>query len=181
MGLSDFTDMADLGVTIAGERSITVSITSGSPIPASSMRMSFSAAKAMWRWPKDCRTRCGRSAASRAASQRQPLGRVPQPDQEAREDLTRRYDALCAHYGMKPTRNNRGVAHENGSIESPHGHLKKAVRDALLMRGGETSTISPPIAASSTRSSAARTPARQTHRGRTARAAAAAGPPDLRS
>ena len=36
---------------------------------------------------------------------------------------------------MEPTRNNRGVAHENGSIESPHGHLKKAIKDALLMRG----------------------------------------------
>src|SRR6266849_1412473 len=56
-------------------------------------------------------------------------------DREAREDLTRRYDALCAHYGMDPTRNNRGVAHENGAIESPHGHLKKAVKDALLIRG----------------------------------------------
>src|SRR5947209_9797985 len=56
-------------------------------------------------------------------------------DADAREDLTRRYDALCAHYGMDPTRNNRGVAHENGAIESPHGHLKKAVKDALLMRG----------------------------------------------
>ena len=53
----------------------------------------------------------------------------------AAEDLTRRYDALCAHYGMTPTRNNRGIAHENGSIESAHGHLKRAVRDALLMRG----------------------------------------------
>jgi hypothetical protein len=46
-----------------------------------------------------------------------------------------RYDALRADYGMDPTRNNRGVAHENGSIESPHGHLKNAVRDALLLRG----------------------------------------------
>ena len=36
---------------------------------------------------------------------------------------------------MKPSRNNRGIAHENGSIESPHGHLKKAITDALLMRG----------------------------------------------
>jgi hypothetical protein len=36
---------------------------------------------------------------------------------------------------MEPTRNNRGVAHENGSIESSHGHLKKTVEDALLMRG----------------------------------------------
>jgi transposase InsO family protein len=56
-------------------------------------------------------------------------------DREAREDLTSRYDALCNHYGMEPTRNNRGVAHENGGIESPHGHLKNSIRDALLMRG----------------------------------------------
>jgi transposase InsO family protein len=56
-------------------------------------------------------------------------------DPAAREDLTMRYDALCAHYRMAPSRNNRGVAHENGSIESPHGHLKSAIRDALLLRG----------------------------------------------
>jgi hypothetical protein len=37
-------------------------------------------------------------------------------DRDAREDLTQRYDALCAHYGMQPTRNNRGVAHENGLL-----------------------------------------------------------------
>jgi transposase InsO family protein len=54
---------------------------------------------------------------------------------DTRQDQTRRYEALCAHYGMEPTRNNRGVAHENGSIESPHGHLKQAVEDALLLRG----------------------------------------------
>ena len=36
---------------------------------------------------------------------------------------------------MTPTRNNPGVAHENGSIESPHGHLKRALEDALLLRG----------------------------------------------
>jgi hypothetical protein len=35
---------------------------------------------------------------------------------------------------MTPTRNNRGVAHENGSIESAHGHLKASIRDALLLR-----------------------------------------------
>src|ERR1700751_5546726 len=39
------------------------------------------------------------------------------------------------HYDMIPTRNNLGVAHENGSIESSHGHLKKALQDALLLRG----------------------------------------------
>ena len=39
------------------------------------------------------------------------------------------------HYGMTATRNNTGVAHENGSIESAHGHLKQALTDALLSRG----------------------------------------------
>src|SRR5437660_5088406 len=56
-------------------------------------------------------------------------------DEDTRQDQTRRYEALCGHYGMEPTRNNRGVAHENGSIESPHGHLKQAIDDALLLRG----------------------------------------------
>jgi len=57
-------------------------------------------------------------------------------DADAKEDLTLRCEALCGHYGMTPTRNNPGVAHENGSIESSHGHLKKALEDALLLRGG---------------------------------------------
>jgi hypothetical protein len=35
---------------------------------------------------------------------------------------------------MTATRNNRGVAHENGSIESAHGHLKQTLEDALLLR-----------------------------------------------
>jgi hypothetical protein len=56
-------------------------------------------------------------------------------DDDARADLTKRYDALCAHYGMEPTRNNAGIAHENGSVESSHGHLKKTVKDGVLMRG----------------------------------------------
>jgi hypothetical protein len=55
-------------------------------------------------------------------------------DADTGQDQTRRYEALCAHYRMAPTRNNRGLAHENGSIESPHGHLKRAIEDALLLR-----------------------------------------------
>ena len=46
-----------------------------------------------------------------------------------------RYAALCAHYGMAPSRNNRGESHENGAVEGPHGHLKRALEDALLLRG----------------------------------------------
>src|SRR5712664_3138473 len=53
---------------------------------------------------------------------------------DAKEDLTTRYEAFCDYYGMTPTRNNAGVSHENGSIESAHGHLKRALADALLLR-----------------------------------------------
>jgi hypothetical protein len=49
--------------------------------------------------------------------------------------LTRRYEDLCAHYGIWPSRNNGGIAHENGAIEISHGHLKRTITDALLLRG----------------------------------------------
>lgn len=51
------------------------------------------------------------------------------------EDLTQMYQRLCQHYRMRPTRNNRGIAHENGSIESPHGYFKNRLHQALLLRG----------------------------------------------
>ncbi len=55
--------------------------------------------------------------------------------QDAQDDLTIRYEELCQHYHMKPTRNNPGVKHENGSVESPHGHIKRRIKQALLLRG----------------------------------------------
>lgn len=51
------------------------------------------------------------------------------------KDQTKQYQDLCNHYGMTPTRNNRGVSHENGAIESPHGHLKRRIKQAFLLRG----------------------------------------------
>jgi hypothetical protein len=136
MGLSDFTDMADLGVTISGVRldhrlyhfrlvwsgfEHAHVILGGESYVALAQGLQ----NALWALggsPVDHRSD-SLSAAFRNL------------DTDARGDLTRRYDALCEHYGMTPSRNNRGVAHENGSIESAHGHLKKTVRDALLLRG----------------------------------------------
>ncbi|MET4348831.1 hypothetical protein ABIC07_008357 [Bradyrhizobium sp. RT9a] len=46
----------------------------------------------------------------------------------ARDDLTRGYEDFCVHYGMPPSRNNRGIDHENGAIKSTHGHLKRTHR-----------------------------------------------------
>ena len=46
-----------------------------------------------------------------------------------------RYEALCRHYGMTPTRNNPGASHENGAIETAHGSLKRRLSQALKVRG----------------------------------------------
>ena len=136
MGLSDFTDMAELSGTIAGSRldhrlyhfrlaysgfEHAHAILGGESFVA----LAEGLQNALWAAggaPREHRSD-SLSAAFRNLAK------------DAREDLTRRYDALCADYGMEPTRNNRGIAHENGAIESPHGHLKNAVRDALLLRG----------------------------------------------
>jgi len=58
-------------------------------------------------------------------------------NREEQNDFTERFDALCQHYGLKPSRNNRGVAHENGAIESPNNHIKQQLKQALLMRGSD--------------------------------------------
>jgi transposase InsO family protein len=136
MGLSDFTDMADLGVTIAGAlldhrlyhfRLACSGFEHAHVILGGESYVALSEGLQNALWALGGAPREHRSDSLSAAFRNL--------DKDARADLTRRYDALCAHYGMEPTRNNRGVAHENGSIESPHGHLKKAIKDALLMRG----------------------------------------------
>jgi hypothetical protein len=136
MGLSDFTDLGALGITIAGERF-------GHRLYH--FRLAFSG------FEHAHVVLGGESFVALAEGLQNALwmlGGVPEQhrsdslsaafcnlDREAQEDLTRRYEELCAHYGMTPSRNNRGIAHENGSIESAHGHLKKALGDELLLRG----------------------------------------------
>jgi hypothetical protein len=51
------------------------------------------------------------------------------------EDEAKGYKAFCQHYRMEPTRNNAGIAHENGSVEASHGNLKKTLEEALMLRG----------------------------------------------
>lgn len=54
---------------------------------------------------------------------------------DQRVDITKRYNAFVGHYGMDASRNNRGEAHENGAVESQNRHLKKAIEQALILRG----------------------------------------------
>jgi hypothetical protein len=54
--------------------------------------------------------------------------------------LTDRYDKLCKHYDVIATRNNKGIAHENGAIESPNRHLKRKIEQQLLLRNSRDFT-----------------------------------------
>ena len=51
------------------------------------------------------------------------------------QKLTASYEALCAHYNVRATRNNCGVSHENGAIECAHGSFKRRLDQALKLRG----------------------------------------------
>jgi hypothetical protein len=136
MGLSDFTDMGDAGVTVAGAAldhrlyhfRLAYSGFEHAHVVLggeSFVALAEGLQNALWSLggaPREHRTD-SLSAAFRNL------------EHETRADLTRRYDELCGHYGMTASRNNTGVAHENGAIEGPHGHLKRAIKDALLLRG----------------------------------------------
>jgi hypothetical protein len=136
LGLSDFTDAGCLGVSIAGEpldhrlyhfRLVFSGFEHAHVVLGgeSFAALAEGLQNALWALggaPKEHRSD-SLSAAFRNLSA------------DAREDITERYAALMGHYGMTATRNNTGVAHENGSIESAHGHLKQALEDALLLRG----------------------------------------------
>lgn len=136
MGLSDFTAMGKLGVSVAGE-------------PLDHRLYHFRLAYSGF---EHAHVVLGGESYVALAEGLQnalwTLGGVPREhrtdslsaafknlEKSTQADLTDRVDTLCRHYGMTPTRNNKGVAHENGSIESPNGHLKRAIEDALVMRG----------------------------------------------
>jgi hypothetical protein len=135
-GLSDFTDMGDLAVRLGGEPFVHrlyhfVLAYSGwehaEPVLGgeSFTALACGLQNALW-------SLGGAPAEHRSDSLSAAFRNL---DRDAAEDQTRRYEALCSHYGMQATRNNLGVAHENGAIESHHGHLKNAVAQALMLRG----------------------------------------------
>jgi len=64
------------------------------------------------------------------------LGAALRPlDAPGQQDFHARYLTLMAHYGLEPTTNNAGVAHENGDVEQAHHRFKEAVDQALRVRG----------------------------------------------
>ncbi|NHZ66817.1 IS21 family transposase [Massilia genomosp. 1] len=134
LGLSDFTHAAVLQVTIAGAMLL-------------HLLYQFALAYSGWRYVEVVLG--GESFMALSSGVQNAawmMGGVPEEhrtdslaaafnNKSEQELLTRRYEALCSHYGMRPSRNNLGVSHENGSIEARQGTLKRTMEQALLLRG----------------------------------------------
>jgi len=138
---TDFTSVSELEVTIAGV-ALELKLLCNSTLPYSN-----------WRWATACASES--MAAIRQGVQRAlfQLGRVPtwhQTDnstaathQLAKDDATPttmrgfnvEYAALMAHYGMKPRTTEVGEKEQNGDVEASNGALKRALTQALLVRG----------------------------------------------
>jgi transposase InsO family protein len=139
LALSDFTDCAELGVEVEGR-------------PLAHRLYQFALAYSGWRHVEVV---LGGESFEALASGLQnalwQLGGVPQEHRtdslsaafrnltaEAAKDLTQRYEMLCTHYAIRASRNNPGVSHENGAIESRQGTLKDRLDQALLLRGSRS-------------------------------------------
>jgi hypothetical protein len=134
MGISDFTQLKGMEITIAGK-------------PFEHLLYHYRLAYSGWQYAQIIQG--GESFIALAEGLQNALtacGGVPKQHRTdslsaayrnlgGNKSLTRLYDELCDHYRMQPTRNNTGVAHENGAIESPHGHLKNRIKQAVYLRG----------------------------------------------
>ena len=138
---TDFTSVVELGVTIH-DVELELKLLCNSTLPYSN-----------WRWATTCASES--MAAIRQGVQRAlfQLGRVPEwhqtdnstsathqlPKAEATTTTTRafntEYAALMAHYGMKPRTTEVGEKEQNGDVEASNGALKRALTQALLVRG----------------------------------------------
>ena len=135
MGLSDFTHLKGVTITVAGQ-------------PLTHILYHYRLAYSGWQYVQvilggesfiglsqglqNALWACGgvpqtHRTDSLSAAYRNTGGRHPQ--------LTRLYGEVCDHYRLRPTRNNPGVAHENGAIESSHGYFKRRLCQALYRRG----------------------------------------------
>jgi hypothetical protein len=135
MGLSDFTHLKGVSVTIKGQ-------------PFQHLLYHYRLAYSGWQYLQviqggesfvglsqglqNALAACGgvpqiHRTDSLSAAYRNVGGRNPK--------LTQMYDEVCRHYRLRPTHNNKGVAHENGSVESSHGHFKRKLCQALFRRG----------------------------------------------
>lgn len=102
-----------------------------------------------WEWAVPCRSESFLSLKAGLGAALWELGGVPawlQTDQsstathplrrQARErGFNPEYLELCRHIGLEPRTINKASPHENGDVESAHGHLKRRLEAHLVLRG----------------------------------------------
>ncbi len=130
---SDFTRMGSLGINIAGR-------------PFDHMVYHFVLTYSNWETGTVCFSESFESLSEGLQNALFELGGVPRTHQSdrmsaavsnlsERKDFTDRYEGLLGHYAMTGRKSQAGKAHENGDIEQRHHRFKRAVEQALLLRG----------------------------------------------
>ena len=132
---SDFTHMSSLGITILGEL-------------FKHMVYHFVLTYSNWETFTICYSESFESLSAGMQNALWELGGVPERHRSDRmsaavnkdcnpETFTRNYRSLLRHYGITPERTNVKAAHENGDVEVSHRHFKRAVSQALMLRGSK--------------------------------------------
>lgn len=132
---SDFTHMSSLGITIHGEL-------------FKHLIYHFVLTYSNWEAFTICYSESFESLSAGLQNAFWELGGVPARHRSDRmsaavnkdcnpETFTRNYRSLLRHYGITPERTNVRSAHENGDVETSHRHFKRAVSQALMLRGSQ--------------------------------------------
>jgi transposase len=130
---SDFTEMDELRVTIAGQ-------------PFDHLVYHFVLPYSNWESGTICFSESFESLSEGLQNALWELGGVPQLHQTDRlsaavrktsnpEAFTSRYTGLLKHYGIKPTRTQAASPNENGDVEQRHHRFKRALDQSLMLRG----------------------------------------------
>lgn len=131
----DWSDMRDLGLTVAGQK--LEHLLFHAVLPYSN-----------WEWAVRCHSESLLSLRSGLKHTLGRLGRVPRhllidnssaATHSIGGDGARRFNteflSMCEHYRIEPRTTNVSCPHENGDCESMHGHLKRRIQQHLLLRG----------------------------------------------
>ena len=130
---SDYTDMSKLSVSINGESFI-------------HLIFHFMLVYSRWEYVEICYTESFDSLASGVENAFWQMGFVAQEHRtdnlsaatkkfKSKRAFTERWEKVMDHYNVRPSRNNPGESHENGSIEKSNDLFKNAVDQQLMLRG----------------------------------------------
>ena len=131
---SDFTHCTELGVTING-------------IPFTHLIYHFVLTYSNWETGTICFSESLESLSEGMQNALWELGGVPQchrtdrltaavqPGVEGSKAFKQRYQALLTHYGLQAQAIQAGKGNENGDVEQSHRQFKRAVDQALMLRG----------------------------------------------